>query len=137
QYWLGDETGISHTFTDLSVTNGQNYYYAITAYDFGVESPYDSLRIYPSENAIAVTRTARGGTILPKNVVSVRPNPRVLGWRTALADTAAHVHVVNENLIRDHHEFRVVLSAPSPDSIRATEYALIDVTADSTCFEHG
>src|SRR6185503_1042711 len=122
QYWLGDETGISHTFTDLSVTNGQNYYYAITAYDFGVESPYDSLRIYPSENAIAVTRTARGGTILPKNVVSVRPNPRVLGWRTALADTAAHiagegvgavqVHVVNENLIRDHHEFRVVLSAP-------------------------
>jgi len=34
-YWLGSETGITHTFTDTTAKNGQQYYYAVTAYDFG------------------------------------------------------------------------------------------------------
>ena len=144
QFWLGDETGITHTWTDSSVTNGQEYYYAVVAYDFGVDSPYDSLRIFPSQNAVAVTRTARGGLILPKNVVAVRPNPRALGFEGAFADTAAHalgagvgrvsVRVVNSNLVPDGHLFSVDFVAPSPDSIRATKYVLVDSTARSACY---
>ena len=91
QYYLGEDTGISHTWTDTTVTNGQVYYYAVTSYDFGVESPYDSLRIFPSENPITVTRTPRGGLILPKNVVEVRPDPRVLGFQSAMLETPVHV----------------------------------------------
>src|ERR1035437_3168025 len=62
-YYLGNNTGITHTFTDTTVTNGQNYYYAVTSYNTGV----DSIQIYPSENAITVSQTLRGGTILPDN----------------------------------------------------------------------
>src|SRR6185369_1061108 len=36
QYWLGTESGIVHAFTDTSVVNGQEYYYGIVAYDYGV-----------------------------------------------------------------------------------------------------
>ncbi len=154
QFWLGDETGITHTWTDTTVTNGQEYYYAVVAYDYGVDSPYDSLRIFPSQNAVAVTRTARGGTILPKNVVVVRPNPRALGYTAATADTASHVlgrgvgqvqvQVVNSNIVPQNHLFKVAFFAPSPDSIHARRYALVDSTEilagrpdSAVCFENG
>ena len=147
QFWLGDETGITHTWTDYSVTNGQDYYYAVVAYDFGVDSPFDSLRIFPSQNAIAVTRTARRGLILPKNVVAVRPNPRALGFQGATADTATHVagkgvgqvrvDVVNSNLVREGHLYTVAFTAPSRDSIHATSYSLADSTARTVCFANG
>jgi hypothetical protein len=154
QYWLGDETGITHTWTDTSVVNGQEYFYGIAAYDFGVDSPFDSLRIFPSQNAIAVTRTARGGIILPKNVVQVRPNPKALGYRDATADTGMHVlgrgvgqvgiRVTNSSLVQDGHVYAVSFFTASPESIHATRYALADstagVAADTTaipCFENG
>ena len=34
-YYLGNDTGITHTWTDTTVTNGQEYYYAVCAYDYG------------------------------------------------------------------------------------------------------
>ncbi len=148
QFWLGDETGVTHTWTDSTVTNGQEYYYAVVAYDFGVDSPYDSLRVFPSQNAVSVTRTPRGGLILPKNVVAVRPNPRALGYAGAAADTATHVagegvgqvrvEVVNSNLVPEGHLFKVAFVATSPDSVHATSYALVDSTPPGvTCFAHG
>jgi len=146
QYFLGDDSGVTHTWTDFDVTNGQVYYYAVTAFDFGVDSPFDSLRVFPSENAIAVTQTPRGGLILPKNAVEVRPNPRVLGFQDAAAGTAAHVQgdgvgtvsaqVVNDNLIPEGHRFRIEFRAP-PDSVRANQYVLVDSTTRDTCFRHG
>ena len=147
QFWLGDETGITHTWTDSTVTNGQEYYYGIAAYDFGVDSPYDSLRIFPSQNAISVTRTARGGIVLPKNVVRVRPNPRTLGYRGAAAEAATHVlgrgvgqvgaGVVNSTLVPENHLFKVAFYASSAESIHATRYTLSDSTAGTVCFENG
>ena len=148
QFWLGDDTGITHTWTDSTVTNGQQYYYAVVSYDFGVESPFDSLRVFPSQNAISVTQTARGGIILPKNVVQVRPNPRALGYVGASSDVAIHIagvgvgqvsaNVEDANLIREGHVFHVVFSASSPESLHATRYSLVDSTAgDSVCFANG
>jgi len=146
QYYLGEDLGVTHTWTDFEVTNGQVYYYAVTAYDYGVDSPYDSLRVFPSENAIAVTQTPRGGLILPRNVVEVRPNPRVLGYQRASAGTAAHVEgdgvgtasvqVVNANLVPEGHRFRLEFRAP-PDSVRANQYILADSTTQDTCFKYG
>ncbi len=142
-YYLGNDTGLMHTFTDTTVTNGQLYYYAVCAYDHGS----DSLDFYPSENAIAVSRTPRGGTILPKNVVSVRPNPKVLGFVPASASAAKHtagsgigsveVKVVNSNLVPDNHVFNVKFRTTSPDSVRAFFYDLIDSTTGEVIFTNG
>jgi len=146
-YWLGTDSGITHTWTDTTAVNGQEYYYAVCAYDYGFESPFDSLAFYPSENSITVSRTPRGGVILPTNVVRVRPGPRVQGFSRAEADTAIHVlgdgigtlavDVVNSGLVPDGHLFSVNFTTPSPDSIRATNYTLRDSTAHSTIFTTG
>ncbi|HEY2955354.1 MAG TPA: hypothetical protein VGK89_08925 [Candidatus Eisenbacteria bacterium] len=146
QYYLGENSGITHTFTDTTVVDGQVYYYAVTAYDFGVDSPVDNLRVFPSENPITVTRTPRGGLILPQNAVEALPNPRVLGFRGATLEAPLHVagdgigtvgvNVVNSNLISEGHRFRIEFAAPA-ESVRATRYALIDSTTQDTCFQRG
>ena len=35
--YLGQETGLTHSWIDYTVQNGRTYYYAITAYDYGIE----------------------------------------------------------------------------------------------------
>lgn len=141
-YFLGDDSGITHTFTDSTVTNGQLYYYAVTAYDTGS----DSLVIYPSENSIAVSKTLRGGTILPKNVVEVRPNPHIIGFRAAEITGLVHsigngkgkvkAIVKNSNLVPNNHNYKIIFSADK-DSVRAMSYSLIDETMSDTLFEFG
>jgi hypothetical protein len=146
-YWLGDETGLTHAWTDTTVVNGQEYYYAVTAYDYGYEPGPDSLAFYPSENAITVSRTPRGGLILPKNAVRVRPNPKVAGFQRADATLAEHVRgegevtvaveVVNSTEVPDGHVFKVLFENSSPDSIRAETYMLVDSTTADTLFDTG
>ncbi|MGH7741174.1 MAG: hypothetical protein ACRENS_04055, partial [Candidatus Eiseniibacteriota bacterium] len=147
---LGSDTGIRHTWTDNTVTNGQEYFYSVTAYDYGFEpDPYDdNLATFPSENSIApITRTPRGGLVLPSNVVQVRPNVRSLGYHEAGTLPVAHaagtgigtvgVQVTNSNQVPDHHVYQVTFKAPDPDSIRVESYALTDSTAGSQLFSTG
>jgi hypothetical protein len=142
-YYLGNETGLTHTWTDTTAVNGQQYYYAVCAYDFGD----DSLGFYPSENAIAVSRTTRGGIVLPSNVVSVRPNPRTPGFVAATASAATHavgggvgsvdVRVVNSGLVPDGHLFALSFVTESPDSIRASSYVVRDSTLQTRIISGG
>jgi hypothetical protein len=142
-YYLGNDSGLRHTYTDSTVINGQQYYYAVTAYDFGS----DSLNFYPSENAITVSRTPRGGTILPPNVASVRAEPRVRGFVRATTEPPAHVtgagtgsvaiDVVNSGVVPENHLFAIRFTSPHPDSIRATSYSFIDSTTRQVLFKTG
>ncbi len=142
-YFLGEDSGITHTWIDTTVTNGQDYYYAVTAYDYGS----DAFNFYPSENAITPSRTPRGGLILPPNVVAVRPNPRVAGYVPAAAGEVTKiagrgrgtvaVEVANSSLVADDHVYTITFATPSPDSIRATSYALIDTTTGEILFAKG
>jgi len=147
-YWLGEDSGIRHTWTDTTVVNGQRYYYAVTAYDYGsLPSVPDDKAYFPSENAIAVTGKPRGGFVLPKNVVEVRPNPRVAGFQRATAGPVEHtagrgtgtarVEVLNSALVGEGRAYRIEFSSPSPDSLRATEYRLVDAASGSELFRGG
>ena len=148
-YFLGQDTGITHTWTDTTVTNGQDYYYGVAAYDFGYEpANNDSAAFYPSENAIPISRTPRGGLILPKNAVHVRPEPRVSGFQPAGTSAAEHVAgrgvgtvdvrvvtAINDSTLGD--VFQVRFAASDTDSVRAEHYALVDSTTGRTYFEFG
>ncbi len=143
QYYLGDETGIRHDFKDTTVVNGQLYYYAIVAYDFG----NDSLGFYPSENAVSVSRTVRGGTILPPNVVEVRPEPKVTGFVSAAADALRHskgngkgsvaIDVVNSALVPDNRTVKLRFINTNPKKIRAEYYELVDSASGVVYLEKG
>ena len=142
QYFLGDDTGITHTYTDTDVVDGQTYYYAVTAYDRGAED----FNFYPSENAIAVSRTLRGGTVLPPNVVQVRPNVRVPGYVgasvTEPAQTAGSgtgtvdVRVLNSDAVPEDGRFRLTFTGER-DSVRATGYTLTNLETGEVLFEDG
>ena len=142
-YWLGTDTGLTHTWTDSTVTNGHLYYYAVTAYDFGSED----LGFAPSENAITASIGLRTGLILPSNVVAVRPNERVAGFVAAETHEVSHVagrgtgavgvEIVNSTIVPDDHVFTVSFTTPSADSLRATAYVLSDSTDGRLLFEHG
>ena len=139
-YYYGNESGITHSWIDTTVTNGQEYYYAVTAYDFGS----DSLQFYPSENAIAVSRTPRGGVILPANVVSVRPEPKVPGYISAKTNDINHLSgngvgsialpVINSELVPEDHVFKISFYA-RPDSIHAENYDFTDTTTGKLLFK--
>lgn len=141
-YFLGEDTGITHSFKDTTVINGQRYFYAVTAYDRGV----DSVQIFPSENSITVSQTLRGGTILPKNVVEVYPNPPVTGYKSAEVFNYVHEEgigkgslqllVLNSELVPENHIMNIVFHNPL-DSVRAELYSLIDVTSGDTLFNFG
>ncbi|KAB2925614.1 MAG: hypothetical protein F9K22_02830 [Bacteroidetes bacterium] len=142
-YYLGENTGITHTFTDTTVKNGFTYYYAVVAYDHGD----DNLGYYPSENAVTVSRTARGGTILPKNVVEVRPNPRASGFVEAAAGTvrkkngsgtgSVAVNVVNSSDVPDGRTMLLRMKTIAPENVRADYYQLVDSASGTVYIERG
>jgi hypothetical protein len=148
EYYLGDESGITHSWRDTSVVNGQQYYYAICSYDFGPTLLRGTTRFtyYPSESAISVSRTLRGGTILPRNVVAVRPNPKVLGYTPAEVSPttriagdgagAVGVKMVNSPQVPDNHVFSIAFNS-DPDSVHATSYSLKDTTTGEVLFTSG
>lgn len=76
-YYLGDNTGLIHTFVDSNqVRNGQTYYYAVVAYDHG-----DSLGIPPSETSKKISvNPITGKLIFDANTVQVIPGPRANGF---------------------------------------------------------
>ncbi len=52
EYYLGDDSGISHSFIDNTVQNGRTYYYVLVAYDYGL--PEVGGGISPSENTFVL-----------------------------------------------------------------------------------
>jgi hypothetical protein len=142
-YDLGTDSGIMHTFTDTTVTNGQDYYYAVCAYDRGS----DSLGFYPSENSIAVSRTLRGGTILPQNVTIARPNPKVVGYVPARASSVRHnegrgsgsveVRVVDSKEVPAAGTYQIRFFTDAARFIHASRYELLDSAAQEAVFSFG
>ncbi|MHB1051165.1 MAG: fibronectin type III domain-containing protein [Bacteroidota bacterium] len=143
QYFLGNETGIRHNYRDTTVINGQTYYYAIVAYDYGS----DSLGFYPSENAVSVSRTVRGGIILPPNAVEVRPEPKVSGFVPAQASSVVHVkgngrgsvdlEIVNSNLVPDNRSLLLRFKNTDPTNIRSDYYELVDSASGTVYIDRG
>ena len=147
-YYLGSETGLTHTWRDTTVKNGQLYYYAVCSYDWGpvLQRGVTNFTYYPSESAINVTRTLRGGTIFPKNVTSVRPNPKILGYVPADVTSATRlsgdgsglvgVKVIQSADVPANHVFKISF-LNDPDSVHARSYVLTDSTTGQVFFNSG
>lgn len=52
EFYLGNDTGIQHSFIDNDVQNGRTYYYVLVAYDYGLENVGGG--ISPSENTFVL-----------------------------------------------------------------------------------
>jgi hypothetical protein len=142
-YWLGTDSGLMHSFTDTTVKNGQEYFYAVCAYGHGD----DSLGFFPSENAITVSRTLRGGTVLPVNVVDVRPEPAVPGYTQATATQVRHIAgtgsaaigltILDSKSVPDNTTLLLRFTGASPGRRHAVRYELADSLSGKAVYSFG
>ncbi len=77
-FYLGDDTGLKHTFVDENIINGITYYYLVTSYDAGYD--YGTRGIQPVESRIQ----------LGVNMQPAVPRARVPGYIDATADEINH-----------------------------------------------
>jgi len=81
-WFLGDNTGLRHSYVDKDVENGRTYYYAITAYDRG-DATQD---VFPSESPFIVTVLPTGEVQTGQNTVRIVPGTRVAGYTSPQAE---------------------------------------------------
>ena len=91
QFYLGDETGLQHSYVDEDVVNGQTYYYAVVSYDYGGD---EFNEIIPSDSPMRLrVNTITNDISLGPNVVKVVPSPPAAGYSSAsiVGDQVNHV----------------------------------------------
>ncbi|NOX16956.1 MAG: hypothetical protein GXO87_01580 [Chlorobi bacterium] len=142
KYYLGDNTGIQHTYVDTTVKNGFTYYYALVSYDFG----FPEGNIIPSESPIRITLLPDGSVRLGQNVARVTPEAPAAGYvAPTLGDislvegtTTSRVgyDIIDMNSIMDGHVYYItfedtIKAASSPtqsDTLTTKNFTLTDST---------
>ncbi len=151
---LGRDTGIVHTYVDTNVVNGQRYFYAVTAYDFG----YAAGNIPPTETPIKVDVDPQGNIKTGSNVVVVRPRAPVAGYLPAEVKKIEHVKgsatgeigfkIIDPRKILDGHVYEItfedtVRKGKVIDTLTTKNFTVTDITTGevklekSTLFKQG
>jgi len=110
---MGSDTGLRHSYVDSSLVNGQRYFYAVTAYDYG----YEPAGFAPNESIIRVDVDAQGNIITGPNVAVVRPRATVAGYMPAEVTAFTHTNgsstgqigfkIVDPRTILDENEYEL------------------------------
>jgi hypothetical protein len=140
-FYLGDDTGLEHSWVDSSALNGFTYYYAITSYDFG----YTAGGITPSECNINLSLNS-DGTVknLGKNVAVVVPeapaggyNPPTLGEIDLVqgyTTSKVSYEIIDPDQIKEGHvyfiTFEDTIKTGAVDTLTTKNYSLYDSTAN-------
>jgi len=94
-FYLGEDTGLSHVWTDTTVENGQQYFYAVCAYDNGNEV----LGFFPAENSKYVFVDEGGNITTDINTVVVTPTAPAAGYTPPQMSPAEHIAGSSSGLI--------------------------------------
>ncbi len=92
ELYLGDDTGLQHSYVDRNVINGYEYWYAVTAYDSRDE--FGVVTIRPLENSRKNNPDIEGD-----NTVRVVPRPAVAGYEDAQVSEVQHSQGVSDGTI--------------------------------------
>lgn len=138
-FFLGDNTGLLHSYVDREVENGRRYYYALVAYDRGDEV----IGIFPSENTKIIRVQSSGAVERDINTAVVVPNGPTAGYvRPADGVPVASGQVVGTGNVSysvidpeavTGHTYRISFQDTQGDGLDNNGNGLIDA-ADSTEF---
>jgi hypothetical protein len=139
QFYLGNNTGLRHYWTDTTAVNGFRYFYAVTSYDRGdVE-----LGIDPSECTKFVSVKSSGEIEKGTNVVIIRPEAPAAGYTPAdfegseiisgpenTAEGTVHYQLIDPDSIRDNHTYQITFKETlSEEQLYTTAgFTLVDIT---------
>lgn len=142
QYYLGSDNGLKHSFVDSGLTNGQRYFYAVTAYDFG----FTAGNIAPSESAIRIDVDPQGNITTGSNIVIMRPRKPAAGYVPAGLAAFDHVQgqttadvnfeVIDPRSIKEGNTYEItfedtVKNLGSVTLVTTKNFSLRNVTTDS------
>lgn len=135
-YYMGDNTGLRHSFTDYDVINGKTYYYAVVSYDRG----WAEAGMLPSECTKIIKMDVAGNVTLDKNTVVVTPQSPAAGYRDANVDIE-HIRGPGTGNIRIQildplqvkaRSYRLVFDDTTYQD--STRYSFYDQASDSLLF---
>ncbi|HJL74077.1 MAG TPA: hypothetical protein QGF17_01975 [Candidatus Marinimicrobia bacterium] len=147
KFYLGDDTGLQHSYVDENVVNGQRYFYAVVSYDYGGDLSND---IIPSDSPMRLRVNSLTGTLeMGPNVVEVIPSPPAAGYTDAefsgdqinhISGTSSgeiYLDIVDPMAIKNYHTYQItftdtiLLNQQGPagsDTVTTKSYYLVDVT---------
>lgn len=147
KFYLGDDTGLKHQYVDKDVINGQRYFYAVTAYNYG----YTGANIPPAETPIQVNVQTDGTMTVGKNVAVVRPTVAAAGYLPAEAEYFKHttggasgtisLKVVDPSRIRNGNEYEIsfkdtTYKVNNKDVIVTKAFSLKNINSGKIIFEN-
>ncbi len=147
-FYLGDDSGLQHSFVDSTVQNGQTYYYAVTAYDQGYATTNIAgqlVGIPPSETTSTIVVDVNGNVKTDINTAVVTPHAPAAGYvppnvnstiATGPGTGSLGVVILDPDSVLNNHTYRVAFN----DSTAFHDnphpwYQLIDKTASDTAIK--
>jgi hypothetical protein len=140
KFFLGDDSGIQHSFIDTTVQNGQTYYYAIAAYDKGfvtvtIEGNVEG--IPPSETTTILKKDINGNITTDINTAVITPRSPAAGYiapgiqsfeGTGPGTGQISISILNPDSVKNFNNYRLEFFDDVPFHNSAhPKYSIIDV----------
>lgn len=148
-FYLGNDSGLKHSFVDTTVTNGQTYYYAVASYDRGfvttnIQGQQEG--IPPSESPTVLKEDINRKVTTDVNTAVVTPGapaagyiaPQIKSFEGSGPGTGTlSINVLNPNIVKNLNNYKLVFNentvfhdSPHP------EFSLINTTESDTVINH-
>ncbi len=148
-FYLGNDSGLQHSYIDTTVQNGQTYYYAVVAYDQGfttttVAGQFEG--IPPSETTSIIKVDINGKVKTDVNTAVVIPRAPATGYISPqIKDFTASgpgtgsvsIQILDPDSIKKSHNYGIEFkdntvfhTSPNPS------YTVIDYTVNDTLFKY-
>lgn len=132
-YYMGDNTGLQHSFTDTTVMNGRTYYYAVVAYDSGSVKN----TVPPTECTKNIEKTVTGDIRLDDNTAMVTPQAPAAGYEkpdytlsennTEYGGTGkVNLEIIDPTEIKNDQDYKLQFLDTSNDTIDNDDDGKID-----------
>ncbi|HUI11355.1 MAG TPA: hypothetical protein VL221_13575 [Bacteroidota bacterium] len=143
-FYLGDDSGLQHSYIDTTVQNGQTYYYAVCSYDQGFLTTTvtgQQVGIPPSECTSIIKVDVNGNVKTDVNTAVIVPRAASAGYIPGKITTAASgpgtgsvaVPIIDPDSILNNHNY--ILSFVDSTVFHTNPnpwYTLVDVGAGDT-----
>ena len=143
QFNMGSDSGIRRIYEDTTIVNGRKYYYAVTAFDSGLEQA----GISPSESPVQISLNPDGSVDFGQNVLEVRASREQAGYISPTSPQAAiyqgapggtvEVEVIDPTQLKADNLYDVVFEdtllsgGSNPDTLKTKNFTLRNITTGS------
>jgi hypothetical protein len=144
-FYLGDDSGLQHSYIDSTVENGQTYYYAVVSYDQGFTTTTiqgEFLGIPPSECTSILKVDINGHVKTDVNTAVVVPHVPAAGYQapdfrmvaaTGPATGSVSGQILDPDSLRHTHQYKIgFVDSTAYHNNPNPYYSLVDLTANDT-----